>query len=99
MPNSRLLAMITAAVMFAPGPGANAAFTLSELQEIERLILGQDCVSLWSHLRSNPSLVQGNDPLALELRNFSNGINGGLIDCLAFQQGQNPGNPDILPAY
>ena len=99
MPNSRLLAIITAAIMFAPGQGARAAFTLPELLEIERLIVSQDCLLLWSYLRSNPALVQGDDPLALELRNFSNGINGGLIDCLSFQQVQSNNNPDISAAY
>ncbi len=85
MPNSRLLAVITATILFFPGVKANAAFTLNELQTIERLIVSKNCGALWSHLKSNPSLTQGNDPLALELRDFAKGINGGLVDCLSTQ--------------
>ncbi len=101
MPNPRLLAMITAAVMFAPATGVNAEFTLNELQRIEQLIVSKDCGALWSHLRKNPGLTQGADPLAAELRNFANGINGGLVNCLSVQQGTAPlaVQPNVAAAY
>lgn len=100
MAENRLLAVISAMILFFPGNSANAAFTLNELQTIERLIVSQDCAALWSHLRANPKLVTGDDPLASELRNFSNGINGGLVQCLSDQPGAGTGAAtDLGPAY
>lgn len=83
MADRRLLAIITLALMMPPETAANAAFSLAELQRIEGLVSSRDCGGLWLYLRNNPSLTVGNDPLAVELRNFTNGINDGLIDCLS----------------
>lgn len=87
MANGRLLAILTAVIMFAPGPGANAAFTLAELRRIEGLIISQDCGALLGYLQANPSLLEGDDPLAVELRNFNSGIRGGIIQCLSLSPG------------
>ena len=66
---------------------AHSAYTLVQLQEIERMILSKDCGGLWDYLIENPVLTEGDDPLALELRNFILGIEGGLIECLAISPG------------
>ena len=91
MPSSRLLAVVTALVLVAGAQPGRAAYSLAQLEEIERLIVRKDCSGLWSYLSSNPGILQGNDPLATELRGFMSGVSGGVIDCLSFVPGAGPG--------
>jgi hypothetical protein len=83
MPSPRLIAVITALTCLAGASGAYAAYTVEQLRDIERLIVSKNCGGLRQYISSNPSLVQGNDPLASELRSFVSGVDTGLIDCLS----------------
>lgn len=83
MPSSRLTATITALMFLVSTQGANAAFNLAQLQIIEQLILSRDCGALLTYLNNNPNIMAGSDPLARELRSFSEGVEGGIIECLA----------------
>lgn len=85
MPDQRLIAVVTAFMLLAGTQGAQAAFTLAQLQEVERLILSKDCAALLGYLLKNPELMDGDDPLALEFRNFASGVESGLIECLSVQ--------------
>ena len=82
MPSPKLIAVITALVFVASAQGGHAAFTFAQLQEIEKLILSKDCGALWFYLQDNPEILEGDDPLADELRKFALGIESGLIDCI-----------------
>ena len=90
MPSPRLMAVVTALMLVGGGQSAQAAYTLAQLQVIEALILNQDCAGLWTYLSENPEILEGDDPLAQELRNFMAGVSGGLIQCLGFVPGQGP---------
>ena len=82
MPNPRLIAVITALVFIAGAQGGHAAYTFGQLQDIEKLILSKDCGALRFYLQDNPELMEGDDPLADELRVFASTIEGGAIDCI-----------------
>ena len=100
MASPRLLAVLTTFMMVASMGGANAAFTRAQLQDVERLILSKDCGSLLSYLVENPALLEGDDPLAAELRNFSQGVQSGLIQCLSVAPGQLDGaGQAVVAAY
>jgi hypothetical protein len=85
MPSPRLIAIITARMLFTTAPGAHAAYTIDQLREIERLILSKDCGGLRNYIGVNPGLLSGTDPLASELRSFASGVDTGLIECLSFR--------------
>ncbi len=91
MPNPRLMAVVTALLMISGMRDAHAAYTVSDLRKIEALISAGDCAGLWSFLSKNPQIYVGDDPLAVELRNFVNGINNGLIQCVSLPQRQQGG--------
>lgn len=95
MPSPRLLAVLTAFMVVAGADRAGAAYTLAQLVEIERFITGRDCGGLWQYLHENPELLEGDDPLAQELRNFNSGIEGGLIKCLSVGPGIVGGRQDF----
>ena len=104
MPSQRLFAIITVLIYAAGSGGAQAEFTLSQLQDIERLIARKDCGALWTYLTVNPELMEGNDPLAQELRVFASGIDSGLIDCLSDTSvsrdlGQTTASSQVIAAY
>lgn len=101
MPNPRLIAVITALVFIAGAQGGHAAYTIGQLQEIEKLILSKDCGALWFYLQDNPELMEGVDPLADELRKFAFGIEGGSIDCIFAPPGAGGQNFStvIAPTY
>lgn len=101
MPSSKLTAVITAMMFLAGAPGANAAYNLQQLQVIEQLILAKDCGALLQYLQVNPSIMSGNDPLAQELRSFSEGVTGGIIQCLSAgpEFGGSGLIPDPVPIY
>ncbi len=48
----------------------HAAYTLAQLQIIEALILEGNLSGLRVFLLNNPGILEGNDPLAVELRDF-----------------------------
>lgn len=83
MPDPRLTAVITALIMMGSGHGVNAAYNLSQLQIIEGYILTKNCGGLLGYLNQNPTIMEGDDPLAQELRAFANGVEGGIIECLS----------------
>ncbi|MEE9387399.1 MAG: hypothetical protein V3U96_02210 [Paracoccaceae bacterium] len=100
MPNPRLLAIITAFLIAGGASGANAAYTFAQLQNVERLILSKDCGALLEYLTLNSEMMDGDDLLAQELRNFAQGVQGGLIECLSVIPGQILGvSPDDVAAY
>jgi hypothetical protein len=85
MPNPKLTAIITALMFVANSNGANAAYNLTQLQEIERYIVSKDCGALLDYLQSNPGIMDGSDLLSQELRSFADGVEGGLIQCFSTQ--------------
>jgi hypothetical protein len=85
MPSNKLIAIVTALTCLAGARGTYAAATVEQLTAIEDLIVSRDCGGLRSYLDQYPDLLEGDDPLAEELRNFASGINSGLISCLAFR--------------
>lgn len=93
MPNPKLTAIITALMFIAGSGGANAAYNLTQLRQIEQYILSKNCSALLGYLQQNPGIMDGGDLLAQELRSFANGVEGGLIQCLSARTGS--GNPDI----
>jgi len=82
MPSPRLIAIVTALMFLTGGNAANAAYTLEQLRQIDDLISSKDCAALWNYLIDNPELLQGDDPLAVELRQFVIEVEKGLISCL-----------------
>ncbi len=81
MPHPRLLALITALMLVGGNSPARADYTVSQLEEIERLILGKDCGALWIYLQANPGIMSGSDALSVELRVFADATARGQIDC------------------
>ncbi len=82
MPQNRLLAIVTMALLLGPtqSMGQQAA-SLQELYAIESLIGGKDCRKLYSFLTARTHLVTGGDALAIELRNFMRDVEAGRLDC------------------
>jgi hypothetical protein len=79
----KLIAVITAmALLGAAGPG-RAEYTLAQLQAIEGLIASRNCEGLWLFVKTNPGLVDGEDPLATELRVFVTATERGQLECFA----------------
>lgn len=83
MPDSRLIAVITALMLSVGASPSYADFTLEELQLIEQLVLARDTEGLGRFLATNPKLIRGDDPLARELRGFSACYQNRLLDCFA----------------
>lgn len=79
----RLIAVVTVLVLTgASGPG-RAEYTLPQLLAIESLISSRNCEGLWLYVKSNPGIMEGNDPLANELRVFVSATERGQLDCFA----------------
>jgi hypothetical protein len=79
----KLIAVVTALVLLgAAGPG-RAEYTLAQLQAIEGLITSRNCEGLWLFVKTNPALVDGEDPLAKELRLFVTATERGQLECFA----------------
>jgi len=83
MPNPKLLGIVTALLIIGRVTGANANDTLSQLRAVEGLIQSRDCGALLSYLTENSELLDGDDSLAIALRQFTQDVNGGLIECLS----------------
>ena len=71
MANPRLLAMITAALLFGGLHGPAEAATRVQLQAIEQLILEEDWQQLYDFLQSNPELLSGTGAVVEQLRAFA----------------------------
>lgn len=85
----RLIAVVTALVLLgATGPG-RADYSLGQLQAIEGLISSRNCEGLWLFVKSNPGIVDGDDPLANELRVFVTATERGQLDCFASRSTKN----------
>ncbi len=85
MPSHRLIAIITALTCLAGARGVYAAYSPEQLAQIEELIVSKDCAGLRTYIDQNPAFIQGDDPLADELRSFASGVDSGLISCLAYR--------------
>ncbi|MEM9707333.1 MAG: hypothetical protein AAF871_00955 [Pseudomonadota bacterium] len=83
MPNGRLIAIVTVLMSLGAGAHGQSTVGLEQLREIERLIVARNCGGLRAFLAVNPALIEGGDPLAIELREFVSGVDTGLIDCLS----------------
>ncbi len=83
MPNPRLMAVVTVLLMVTGPQAGQARYSLAQLQVIEQFILARDCAGLEAFLRQNIEILEGDDPLAVELRNFLAGVSSGLIQCLS----------------
>ena len=79
MPNPRLLAVVTALIMAASAPAAQANYSLIDLQTIEQLIVNRNWNALRTYIDANPELLDGNDPLAVELQAFVESFNQGFF--------------------
>lgn len=79
MANGKLVAIVTALMLTMGGQGAQAAFSLSQLVQIEQFILTGKWAELRAYLAANPALLDGADPLAAELRRFLSDTAGGTI--------------------
>ncbi|MEE9426976.1 MAG: hypothetical protein V3V25_02395 [Paracoccaceae bacterium] len=99
MPNPRLLGIVTVLLIVGNVSGVHAAYTLSQLRAVESLISSQDCGALLGYLSNNSELLDGDDPLAEELRKFSQGVQGGLIDCVSVAPGTAGTAVEIAPSY
>jgi hypothetical protein len=87
MPSPRLLAVVTAMLMIAGAAGGQQGASLGDLERIESFIQSKDCGGLWSFVTTQPGLLEGNDPLARELRVFVASTERGLLDCFASRGG------------
>jgi len=95
MPDPRLVAVITAMMLIAGGFGgaARAEFSLAQLQELERLVLARDTGALWAYIQDHPEVLQGEDPLAQELRLFAEATARGQLDYYAARGVLPPADP------
>ncbi|MFN0113224.1 MAG: hypothetical protein ACKVPY_00955 [Paracoccaceae bacterium] len=80
---ARIVAIVTALLLIGGGTRAHAAATLDQLVVIDSLIAQRDWGALWSFVIANPALTAGDDPLAIELRNFLISMNVGNVDVFA----------------
>jgi hypothetical protein len=87
MPSPRLLAVVTAMIMIAGAARGQQGASLGDLERIEGFIQSKDCGGLWSFVTTQPGLLEGNDPLARELRVFVASTERGLLDCFASRGG------------
>ncbi|SFC23691.1 hypothetical protein [Tropicimonas isoalkanivorans] len=81
MPDKRLVAVVTALMMSALAPGADAEATLEQLETIDRLLSANDTRALWAYMQQYPELLSGEDELSLELRKFCNDVTLGRLSC------------------
>lgn len=83
----RLIAIVSALSMTQGLPvHGQEAYDIGQLQDIERFIVGRDCGGLWSYVQTNPHLVQGQDPLAVELSRFVERTQTGPLNCFGSSQ-------------
>ncbi|MDP2737488.1 MAG: hypothetical protein Q8O82_01980 [Pseudorhodobacter sp.] len=79
MPSPKLLAVITALMLVTGGHGAQAAYTSTQLAQIEQLIVDRNWAQLESYILANPELLDGEDLLATELWKFMKNMQAGIF--------------------
>lgn len=79
MAHRKLVAIVTALMLTVGAQGAQAAYTLSHLTQIEQFVLNGEWQRLRAFLTANPHLLEGDSPLAAQLRQFLIGTAGGTI--------------------
>ena len=62
--------LLTAITIAFLSHGANAAYTLSDLKQIEAFVESRNWSALHEYLLTNPEILSGSDQLALEAREF-----------------------------
>jgi hypothetical protein len=80
MAQPKLLAVLTALLLLGHGSPLRAGYTLDQLQAIERMLSAKDWTSLATYIARHPELVQGNDPLAVELQRFTTSYDSATVD-------------------
>ena len=70
MASKRMIVIVTALILSAGVVPSQAAYTLSQLEQIEQFILNGQWALLKAYLDANPDLLDGSDALAVELRDF-----------------------------
>jgi hypothetical protein len=88
----RLVAVVTALTLMGGATALHAEYSLSQLEEIDRLITARNCAGLWSYVQANPDILSGNDPLANELRVFVSATERGQLNCFASRSNVNDTN-------
>lgn len=83
MANQRILAIVTALVMLGTTASSQQNASISELREIEFLVSNQRWAQLHSMIVNKPTLLQGSDPLSVELREFVRQVSLGRVAGLA----------------
>lgn len=68
--NKVKIALLSTALMLSMNQIAQAAYTQDQLDTLRTLTVSQDTEALMLFLKANPELMQGNDPLAIALRDF-----------------------------
>lgn len=82
MPNPRLLGIITALLLAAGASAADAAYTRHDLQTIELLIMNRKWAALREYIDAHPELLEGDNILAAELREYIATYKNGFIERL-----------------
>ena len=62
--------LLVSATALALGQAANATYTQLQLDQIRLLIDAGDALALAAYITANPELLDGDDPLAVALRDF-----------------------------
>lgn len=77
------MAIMTALMFASGGYSAFGQTSVDQLQQLERLLIQNDCDALYGFLSDNSEILTGTDPLAAALRDFVVQVELGLTDCLA----------------
>jgi hypothetical protein len=91
------MAVLTAMMFIYGGGSARAEISLGKLRELEEIVSSKDSRALWHYLHLNPSVMEGEDPLAHELRKF---CGDGRLSCYdnAYPPTANNKKGDNFPA-
>ena len=79
---SRIIAIVTALLLVVPA-GRSSAASIDQLVTINRMVSQRDWAALRDYIAANPSLVEGSDPLAVELGRFVASMNRETLDTYA----------------
>ncbi|WP_170480167.1 hypothetical protein [Ruegeria arenilitoris] len=80
MPNSKLVAIVTALSFLTTYHGVRAEITVEQLLALDDFLSNNNTQGLLEYLQSNPELLQGDDELSNELRNFSEEATRGAVE-------------------
>lgn len=95
MAQPRLIAIVTALLMLGAGSPALAAYTLAQLQDIDRMLSAKDWGALAAYVRANPQLLEGTDVLGAELHNFVTSYGRAQLDLFASRPVSAVEEPDL----